>query len=183
MESYLSDGSMEPSQLIAGFWKLLRVLEVWWLLQQAVPSLPRHFASQIVGSLLRYFDAVVNKPTDEVDGEDRGVSSPITRLYETRLRITMYLPLYSAEVQEFVASIVNGFDPARYVAAAMTELALASSKCRLIQFTKTPAQVDSHFASEDDEHIHDNLVIGDDAATGDVSAAEDNYTVFEARLF
>ncbi|KAJ2815130.1 hypothetical protein FBU31_007044, partial [Coemansia sp. 'formosensis'] len=73
MESYLSDGSMEPSQLIAGFWKLLRVLEVWWLLQQAAPSLPRHFASQIVGSLLRYFDAVANKPTDEVDGEDRGV--------------------------------------------------------------------------------------------------------------
>ncbi|KAJ2800916.1 hypothetical protein H4S07_005063 [Coemansia furcata] len=183
MESYLSDGSMEPSQLIAGFWKLLRVLEVWWLLQQAVPSLPRHFASQIVGSLLRYFDTVANRPTDEVDGEDRGVSSPIARLYETRLRITMYLPLYSAEVQEFVASIVDGFDPARYVAAAMTELSSSSSKCRLIQFTKTPAQVDSHFASEDDEHIHDNLVIGDDAATGDASAAEDNYIVFEARLF
>ncbi|KAJ2773834.1 hypothetical protein GGI18_004660, partial [Coemansia linderi] len=56
MESYLSDQDMDPSRLIAGFWKLLRVLEAWWLVQQAVPGMPRHFVLQIVGALLSYFE-------------------------------------------------------------------------------------------------------------------------------
>ncbi|KAJ2330387.1 hypothetical protein GGI00_003728 [Coemansia sp. RSA 2681] len=185
MESYLADGDMEPSCLIAGFWRLLRVLEVWWLVQQAVPGMPRHFASQIVSALLSYFEAAANEPAkvasrgkqtegDDIDGVDGGALGSATHLYEARLRVTMCLPLYSAEVQEFVSSIVDGFDPARYVVAAMSDLS-AASKCRLIQLTRNPAQVDSQFASEDDELINDRLANDD--------AAEDNYTVFEARLF
>ncbi|KAJ2058745.1 hypothetical protein GGI17_004852 [Coemansia sp. S146] len=193
MESYLSDGDMEPGRLIAGFWRLLRVLEVWWLVQQAVPGMPRHFASQIVGALLSYFETAVNEPTNavnrvgqsegEASGEGNGGNGSAAHLYEARLRITMYLPLYSAEVQEFVASIVDGFDPARYVVAAMSEPSSVAAKCRLTQLTRNPAQVDSQFGREDEEQTLDHLAIDDDAATGDVNAAEDSYTVFEARLF
>ncbi|KAJ2741480.1 hypothetical protein GGI20_005163 [Coemansia sp. BCRC 34301] len=181
MESYLADGDMEPSRLIAGFWRLLRVLEVWWLVQQAVPGMPRHFASQIVGALLSYFEAATNKPANrgekpDADSVGSGDSGSVSHLYEARLRVTMYLPLYSVDVQEFVLSIVDGFDPARYVVAAMSEIsAVTAPKCRLIQLTRNPAQVDSQFAAEDDEHAHDHA-----ASDGD---GEDNYTVFEARLF
>ncbi|KAJ1925219.1 hypothetical protein GGI09_002024 [Coemansia sp. S100] len=193
MESYLSDDDMEPDRLIAGFWMLLRVLEVWWLVQQAVPGMPRHFASQIVGALLSHFEATTTEPTVAADrgeqsegdagGEVNGANDSTARLHEARLRITMYLPLYSAEVQEFVASIVDGFDPARYVIAAMSEPSAVAAKCRLTQLTRNPAQIDAQFAREDDEHIHDHLAIDGNAATGDVNAAEDSYTAFEARLF
>ncbi|KAJ2486458.1 hypothetical protein IWW37_005617 [Coemansia sp. RSA 2050] len=188
MESYLSDKDMEPSCLIDGFWRLLRVLEVWWLVQQAVPGMPRHFASQIVGALLSYFEAIDaadsgSSPEDKVGGEGSRDNLSAAHLYEARLRVTMYLPLYSAEVQEFVASIVDGVDPARYTVAAMGDLSAAASKCRLIQLTRNPAQVDLQFSNANGELIHGQLATDDDALTGDVSAAEDNYTVFEARLF
>ncbi|KAJ2688479.1 hypothetical protein IWW39_002170 [Coemansia spiralis] len=188
MESYLSDQDMDPSRLIAGFWKLLRVLEAWWLVQQAVPGMPRHFVLQIVGALLSYFEAADaadpdSSPEDKAGSEDDHDSGSAACLYETRLRVTMYLPLYSAEVQEFVASIVDGFDPARYAVAAMGDLSAVASKCRLIQLTRNPAQVDLQFSNENGELIHDQLPTDDDAPTDDGNAAEDNYAMFEARLF
>ncbi|KAJ2003078.1 hypothetical protein GGI04_003096 [Coemansia thaxteri] len=182
MEPYLSDEDMEPSRLIAGFWRLLRVLEVWWLIQQAVPGLSRHFASQVVGALLNHFAALSSESPDAADlieqSEDGAISADAVQSaaaqYATSLNITMFLPLYSSEVQEFVSSVVDGFDPGRYVTAAISENAEVP-KCQLIQLTRNPAQIDAHFALSDQ--------CDDERLIDEASAAEDNYTVFEARLF
>ncbi|KAI8319271.1 hypothetical protein GQ54DRAFT_299474 [Martensiomyces pterosporus] len=147
------DMAVEPAKLIQRFRLLLRVLEVWSLVQQGVPGMPRHFACQVIASLLDHFAPALARIDDEEDeesNEDSRVSgrdkesgagtgeaghgasvadtgrwhgSDMVPAYEDRLKITTYLPMYSTEVQEFVLAIADGFDPARYTIATSVQSA------------------------------------------------------------
>ncbi|KAJ2567400.1 hypothetical protein GGH12_000293 [Coemansia sp. RSA 1822] len=169
------DTEKEPEQLVARFWLLLRVLEVWWLIQQAVPGMPRQFACQTVSALLDHFAAAlvwIDRDSDEESDADASMYPQ----YENWLKTSIFLPVYSTEVQTFVAAIADGFDPARYTAAAIdpdTQDA-GRSQYSLILLTKTPGLVDRHFSFDDTQ-----LDVLADASSdmGDL----DDYTVFEAQ--
>ncbi|KAJ2858632.1 hypothetical protein J3B02_000011 [Coemansia erecta] len=164
------DPQLEPRCLVARFWCLLRVLEIWWLAKQAVPGLPRIYVNQIVASALDHFAAKL---------KTEGESGLVEKMYFADVKVAVYLPMYSSEVQDFVASIAQGFDPTRYAAMAMNStqghhLATKISS-RMVQLTKTPALVDQHFSVDSDDS--GNLLLDTS------SQSEDTYTVFEASLF
>ncbi|KAJ1817036.1 hypothetical protein LPJ56_002170 [Coemansia sp. RSA 2599] len=155
---------LEPPCLVARFWCLLRVLEIWWLAKQAVPGLPRMHMSQIVASALEYFAARV--------ADDQGAA--VESLYSVDVKVAVYLPMYSSEVQDFAASVAEGFDPARYAAMVGAQGRLARIS-RMVLLTKTPALVDQHFSTDADEP--GNLL---DTSS---QSADDAYSVFQASLF
>ncbi|KAJ2708997.1 hypothetical protein H4R19_004471 [Coemansia spiralis] len=166
----LLDLEQEPAQLVAQLKLLLRVLEVWWLLRQAVPGMPRQFSAQIVSALLDRFAAPA--AADSSSDQDSGLH------YEIPLRVVAFLPVYSSEVQDFVAAVVGGFDPARYTATAAvassggSEPGAHQAQFSLRCLTTTPALVDQHFA-RDDAHLE---LISASAS----EAGGEEYTVFEA---
>ncbi|KAJ1724109.1 hypothetical protein LPJ53_001571 [Coemansia erecta] len=118
---------------------LLRVLEAHALAVRAAPGLPRALAAQVAGAVLDHF---ASRPAHHDD-----------------LRVCLWLPVYSLDAQDFAASVVDAFDPARYAAGAGRALVL---------LTTAPATVDGRFAADDDDA---------DGADG----ADDVYAVFEAR--
>ncbi|KAJ2349361.1 hypothetical protein GGF43_004423 [Coemansia sp. RSA 2618] len=171
------DTEKEPMQLVARFWLLLRVLEVWWLLQQAVPGMPRQFSCQVIGTLLDHFAAALDGI--DCDGsEDREEGVGVGPQYEDWLKTSVFLPVYSTEVQTFVAAIADGFDPARYTATAADSDSQGSGRSQyaLTQLTKTPGLVDRHFAIDDAQFD----ALADNAS--DACGLDDEYAVFEAQL-
>ncbi|KAJ2779616.1 hypothetical protein H4R18_003924, partial [Coemansia javaensis] len=157
------DLDLEPRLLVTRFRLLLRALGVWWLLRQAAPGMPRQFLCQALGALLGHFAAQLPaldlQPGSEADGAATNCDDP--------LRIVVFLPVYSSEVQDFVAAVAGSFDPARYtVAAADARRTRYSLRC----LATTPALFDQQFAP-DDAPI-------DDASDADGPGEE--YTVFEA---
>ncbi|KAJ1725918.1 hypothetical protein LPJ61_005550 [Coemansia biformis] len=182
VEPYL-DMEQEPAQLVARFQLLLRVLEVWWLLRQAVPGMPRQFASQVVGALLDHFATALPAAArhDGGDDDDDEASGGGAR-YEDPLRIIAFLPMYSSEVQDFVATVAGGFDPARYTATATVaqgggaeQDAAQHARYSLRHMSATPGLVDQHFARDDVQ-----LDLLSDTASDAGGGAGDEYTVFEA---
>ncbi|KAJ1949347.1 hypothetical protein FBU59_001182 [Linderina macrospora] len=122
------DPELEPGVLVERFWVLMRILEVWWLVQQSVPGLPRHYVCQVVSALLVHFgNALGNKA-----------------VYEEALRVTLFLPVYATEVQEFVSAVGEGIDPTRY-----TVLAQKAGKKKLVMLTKTPGMLGSAFNTDE----------------------------------
>ncbi|KAJ2225312.1 hypothetical protein H4R99_002988 [Coemansia sp. RSA 1722] len=157
------DLELEPRCLVVRFWCLLRVLEVWWLVKQAVPGLPRVHVNQVVKAAL---DRFAGKLAEDDENE------LVDELYANDMKVAVYLPMYSSEVQDFVASIAEGFDPTRYAAMVRAEGHLDKIS-RMVHLTKTPVLVDQHFSADSDEP---NLL---DSS----SQSEDTYTVFQASLF
>ncbi|KAJ2161625.1 hypothetical protein GGF46_001307 [Coemansia sp. RSA 552] len=182
MEPFL-DMDKEPVQLIARFWLLLRVLEAWWLLRQAVPGIPRQFACQIIAALLESFASTLesidrDNDTDGDDGEGKLKDQP---QYGDCLKISAFLPVYSTEVQELVDIIANGFDPARYTVTAADKLPAVDAdqtadraRFSVLQFMRTPELVDQCFSLD---NVHDAFA----ADVSDAGPLDEEYTVFEAR--
>ncbi|KAJ2404968.1 hypothetical protein J3F80_004511 [Coemansia sp. RSA 2526] len=170
------DTDREPEQLVARFWLLLRVLEVWWLIQQAVPGMPRQFACQTVSALLDHFAAALDW-IDRDSDEENDTDASVYPQYDDWLKTSIFLPVYSTEVQTFVAAIADGFDPARYTAAAIDPDNQGAGRLQysLILLTKTPGLVDRHFSSDDAQLD----VLAD--ASSDMGDLDDKYTVFEAQ--
>ncbi|KAJ2084007.1 hypothetical protein H4R24_000355 [Coemansia sp. RSA 988] len=181
IEPFLDD-SLEPMQLISRFWLLLRMLEVWWLARQAAPGLPRQHSCQVIDSLLELFTSALPAIDCQGDDDGRDVDSKILR-YEDSLRVFLFLPVYSGEVQNFAAAIADGFEPARCTVTATDvkggdvagQTMGHRSKYSLLHFAKTPALIDQHFAHDDMQL--DTLVDNASDATG----TDDNFTVFEVR--
>ncbi|KAJ2574524.1 hypothetical protein EV177_011053, partial [Coemansia sp. RSA 1804] len=126
------DPDIEPERLVPRLWLLLRVLEVWWLVQQAVPGMPQQFVRQVVGTVLTHFskqlDSIDNRVHQQQqqqqeqqqqsdvgdDSENRKVNLDFAAPYSDPLKLTLYLPMYSTDVHEFATSIAEGFPPARF---------------------------------------------------------------------
>ncbi|KAJ1771176.1 hypothetical protein LPJ74_002566 [Coemansia sp. RSA 1843] len=182
---------IEPERIVPRFWLLLRVIEVWWLVQQAVPGMPQQFMRQTVGAVLSYFsnyleaiDHNVQKQCSDNNNNNSSSSSAsdLVAPYLDPLKLTLYLPMYSTDVQEFATSIADGFPPARFIAAATSgwqsdaeesgASTMLAPKHRMLYFTKTPGLVDMHFAADQDvEEVFDS------------ERHSDEYAVFEAKLF
>ncbi|PIA18268.1 hypothetical protein COEREDRAFT_6514 [Coemansia reversa NRRL 1564] len=183
MEPFL-DESMGPIQMISRFWLLLRVLEVWWLVRQAAPGLPRQHSCQVIDSLLELFAAAL-PAIDRQDNRDVVDGSVDCRMprYEDCLRVSLFLPVYSGEVQSFAAAVAKGFEPTRCTItatdiksdSAANQTAGHRSKYSLLHFAKTPALIDQHFAN--DNMQLDTLLDNVSDATG----TDEGYTIFEAR--
>ncbi|KAJ2848450.1 hypothetical protein IWW36_003292 [Coemansia brasiliensis] len=153
------DMQLEPKQLVGRFWLLLRVLEVWWLLRQSVPGMPSQFTCQIIGVLLDKFAGSLKSVDD---------GSSAASLYNQWLKVTLFLPVYSSDVQGFVDIIADGFDPARYTVAAIGSDS-ADTRYSLAMLTKTPLAVDPIFADSSSDP--------DISMTGNV---DEKYVVFNA---
>ncbi|KAJ2308557.1 hypothetical protein IWW55_000367 [Coemansia sp. RSA 2706] len=169
------DPNAEPELRIARFWMLLRVLEVWLLVRQAAPGMPRQLACQIVSALFDHFAPALdeNDESDETTNERQATAG--RPQYDDWLRVCAFLPVYSTEVQRFAEAVADGFDPARYTATAADSDPRGGSRYALVQLTKTPVLVDLQYAAD---HLHlDAFADGASQA----SAALDEYTVFEAR--
>ncbi|KAJ2672846.1 hypothetical protein IWW42_002617 [Coemansia sp. RSA 1085] len=152
------DMGLEPKQLVGRFWLLLRVLEVWWLLRQSVPGMPSQFTCQIIGALLDKFARSL----------DAGDESSADSVYKQWLKVTLFLPVYSSDVQSFVDVIADGFDPARYTVAAV-DSGGTEMRYSLAMLTKTPVAVDPIFADSSSDP--------DISMTGNV---DERYVVFHA---
>ncbi|KAJ2780662.1 hypothetical protein GGI15_003453 [Coemansia interrupta] len=137
---------MELPQTVDRLRCLLRVLEAHALVVRAAPGLPRAHAAQVAGAVLDHFGP---RPAHHDD-----------------LRVGLCLPVYSLDAQDFAASVVDAFDPARYAAGAGRALVL---------LTTAPAMVDRHFAADDDDGASDNGDMADGSDGGG-----DVYAVFEA---
>ncbi|KAJ2809502.1 hypothetical protein H4R20_000003 [Coemansia guatemalensis] len=184
IEPFLDD-SLEPIQLISRFWLLLRVLEVWWLARQAAPGLPRQHSCQVVDSLLELFASAlpaIDRQNDDNVVDGRSLDCKTLR-YEDSLRVCLFLPVYSGEVQNFAAAVAEGFEPARCTVTA-TDVKTGDtasqamghhSKYSLLHFAKAPALIDQHFTHDDMQPD----TFADNAS--DASGTDDSYTIFEAR--
>ncbi|KAJ1900533.1 hypothetical protein LPJ81_003923 [Coemansia sp. IMI 209127] len=188
------DAEIEPERLVPRLWLLLRVLEVWWLVQQAVPAMPQQFVRQTVGAILSHFAAYLEAIDRDVQQQsnndagsqmEEGTATGLATSYLDPVKLTLYLPMYSTDVQEFATSIADGFPPARFIVAASSGLLpdteegsadtiVLAPKHRMVYFTKTPALIDMHFAG--DEDMEEEIVNG----SGQDS---EEYAVFEAKLF
>ncbi|KAJ2395531.1 hypothetical protein GGI05_001538 [Coemansia sp. RSA 2603] len=148
VDVFLSDASkdepLQPMQVADRLRCLLRVLEAHALVVRAAPGLPRTHAAQVAEAVLDHFGSRAAHYED--------------------LRINLCLPVYSLDAQDFAASVVDAFDPARYAVGAGRAL---------VMMTTTPAMVDRHFAADDDNVEDENAADGSEAA-------EDVYAVFEA---
>ncbi|KAJ1952928.1 hypothetical protein EC988_003289 [Linderina pennispora] len=153
--SVFLDMDVEPKELVKRFWVLLRIMEVWWLVQQGVPGLPRHYVCQVVSALIEHFSAALDSEA----------------AYEEALRVTLFLPVYATEVQEFVGAIGEGFDPTRY-----TIVMQEPGRSRLVILTKTAGMLGSAFNADEAVAAAGILEGGDEAIF-------DDYAVFEAKMF
>ncbi|KAJ1987609.1 hypothetical protein GGI25_003228 [Coemansia spiralis] len=190
LEPFL-DLTIEPEKLVPRYWLLIRALEMWWLVQQAVPGMPQQFVRQIVGALLSHFAAHLETVNQKLAEKDASQSAfGLVLQYMKPIKLALYLPMYSTEVQEFAMSIADGFAPARYTAMAAskptesegTSSQVLAPKRRMFVLTKTPALIDMHFAVNGDDSEHD-VVLNTD--TGEIGGEweNDDYIVFEAKLF
>ncbi|KAJ2607939.1 hypothetical protein H4S08_004646 [Coemansia sp. RSA 1365] len=182
MEPFL-DETMDPVQMISRFWLLLRVLEIWWLIRQAAPGLPRQHSCQVIDSLLDLFAAALPAiDRQSNDAVDEGVDYRMPK-YEDCLRVLLFLPVYSGEVQSFAAAVAKGFEPTRCTITATdiksenstNQIVGDRSKYSLLHFAKTPALIDQHFAHNDMQL--DTLLDN----TSDATSTDEVYTIFEAR--
>ncbi|KAJ2849015.1 hypothetical protein GGI22_005619, partial [Coemansia erecta] len=189
------DVEIEPERLVPRLWLLLRVLEVWWLIQQAAPAMPHQFVRQTVGAILSHFAAyleAIDRDVQQRSNSDtrsqmeKGTVAGLATSYLDPVKLTLYLPMYSTDVHEFATSIADGFPPTRFIVAASSgwlpdaekgsgDTAALAPKHRMVYLTKTPALIDMHFAADEDmEHEE----IADDSGQ-----ASEEYAVFEAKLF
>ncbi|KAJ2559881.1 hypothetical protein EV175_000115 [Coemansia sp. RSA 1933] len=172
---FIDAAGMAPTRLVPRFWLLLRTLEVWWLVQQAVPAMPQQFVRQTVAAVLAHFELRL----DDIDSkaeEDHHVANV------ELLKLSLYLPMYSSDVQEFATSIADGFPPTRITAAATAaavdaEINGAVGRApahRMLFLTKTPGLFDMQLAGSGEDSTE---MMEEDREE------DEEYSVFEAKLF
>ncbi|KAI7832116.1 hypothetical protein BX661DRAFT_197302 [Kickxella alabastrina] len=122
---------------------LARAAELWWLAREAVPGLPPAFVRQAVVGTLAWLAA-------NTDGGGGG-----------ELRAMVALPMYSREVLDFTHALATAAGPAQY---AVQGVGPGGHGRRSTLLTRTPAQVDAHFALP-------------------VDAEDERYSCFEAILY